>query len=157
MPIFLLLLVVPLVEIAAFIMIGGQIGVAITLLLTLVTAIIGTMLLRRQGLAIVQQIRQEFEANRIPARQMADGAMIVGAGVLLLTPGFVTDSVGFALFVPAFRDFLWRQIGKRLDVSVKHAADPAQGSMQHRDIVELDESEYSGDVDPHSPWRNGKK
>lgn len=157
MLIFLLFLAIPLVEIATFIVIGGQIGVAITLLLTLVTAIIGTMLLRRQGLAIVQLIRQEFEANRIPARQLADGAMIAGAGILLLTPGFFTDSVGFALFVPAFRAFLWRQIGKRLDISVRQAGDPAQGSVRHRDIVELDESEYSAEVDPHSPWRNGKK
>lgn len=153
MPIFLLLLVVPLVEIAAFIMIGGQIGVVTTLLLTLVTAIIGTMLLRRQGLAIVQQIRQELEASRIPARQLANGAMIAVAGILLLTPGFVTDSIGFALFVPAFRTLVWRQIGKRLDVTVK----PAGGSAQHhRDIVELDESEYSADADPNSPWRGGK-
>lgn len=154
MPIFLLLLVVPLVEIAAFIMIGGQIGVATTLLLTLVTAIIGTTLLRRQGLTILQQIRQELEANRIPAKQLADGAMIVVAGILLLTPGFVTDSVGFALFVPAFRALVWQQIGKRLDVTVKRTGDPAQ---QHRDIVELDESEYSTDGDPQSPWRGGKK
>jgi UPF0716 protein FxsA len=154
MPIFLLLLVVPLVEIAAFIMIGGQIGVATTLFLTLVTAIIGTMLLRRQGLAIVQQIRQELEANRIPARQLADGAMIAIAGILLLTPGFVTDSIGFALFVPAFRALVWRQIGKRLDVTDGHGQDPAQ---RRPDIVELDESEYSGDADPHSPWRDGRK
>ena len=153
MPIFLLLLVVPLVEIAAFIVVGGQIGVAATLILILVTAIIGTMLLRRQGLAIVQQIRQELEANRIPARQLADGAMIAVAGILLLTPGFVTDAIGFALFVPAFRALVWRQIGKRLDVTVKSAQGPAP---RHPDIVELDESEYSADGDPHSPWRGGK-
>jgi len=149
MPIFLLLLVVPLVEIAAFIVIGGQIGVATTLILILVTAIIGTMLLRRQGLAIVLQIRQELEANRIPARQLADGAMIAVAGILLLTPGFVTDAIGFLLFVPAFRGFVWRQIGKRLDIT----ASPAQ---RHPDIVELEKSEYSDDGDPHSPWRDGK-
>lgn len=153
MPIFLLLLVVPLVEIAAFIVVGGQIGVATTLLLTLVTAIIGTMLLRRQGLAIVQQIGRELEANRIPARQLADGAMIAIAGILLLTPGFVTDAVGFLLFVPAFRAFVWRQIGKRLDVTVAQSGGPAR---RHPDIVELDESEYSAEADPHSPWRKGK-
>ncbi len=153
MPIFLLLLVVPLVEIAAFIVIGGQIGVATTLLMTLVTAIIGTMLLRRQGLAIVQKIRQELEANRIPARQLADGAMIAVAGILLLTPGFVTDSVGFALFVPAFRALVWRQISKRLDITVTTAAGPAQGQ---RDIVDLDETEYSADANPDSPWRPGR-
>lgn len=149
MPIFLLLLAVPLVEIAAFIVIGGQVGVATTLILILVTAIIGTMLLRRQGLAIVLQIRQELEANRIPARQLADGAMIAVAGILLLTPGFVTDSIGFALFVPAFRSLVWRQIGKRLDIT----ASPTQ---RHRDVIELDESEYSGDGDAQSPWRNGE-
>ena len=149
MPIFLLLLAVPLVEIAAFIVIGGQVGVATTLILILVTAIIGTMLLRRQGLAIVLQIRQELEANRIPARQLADGAMIAVAGILLLTPGFVTDSIGFALFVPAFRSLVWWQIGKRLDIT----ASPTQ---RHRDVIELDESEYSGDGDAQSPWRNGE-
>ena len=149
MPIFLLLLIVPLVEIAAFIMIGGQIGVAATLILILVTAVIGTMLLRRQGLAIVQQIRQELEANRIPARQLADGAMIAVAGILLLTPGFVTDGIGFALFVPAFRSFVWWQIGKRLDITASPA--PPQA-----DIVELEKSEYSGEGDRQSPWRGGK-
>ena len=153
MPIFLLLLVVPLIEIAAFIVIGGQVGVATTLILILVTAIIGTMLLRRQGLAIVLQIRQELEANRIPARQLADGAMIAVAGILLLTPGFVTDAIGFLLFVPTFRAFVWRQIGKRLDVTVKSGGSPAQ---QHPEIVELEKSEYSDDGDPHSPWRGGK-
>ena len=149
MPIFLLLLVVPLVEIAAFIIIGGQIGVATTLLLTLVTAIIGTTLLRRQGLTIVQQIRQELEANRIPARQLADGAMIAIAGILLLTPGFVSDSVGLALFVPALRGFVWRQIGARLNAT----AGPAQ---RHRGVVELDKSEYDADADRQSPWRDDK-
>ena len=153
MPIFLMLLGVPLVEIAAFIVIGGQIGIATTLLLTLVTAIIGTTLLRRQGLTIVQQIRQELEANRIPARQLADGAMIAIAGILLLTPGFVSDSVGLALFVPALRGFVWRQIGKRLNVTVAHTAGPAQ---RHPDVVELDESEYDANADPHSPWRDNK-
>jgi len=153
MPIFFLLLAVPLVEIAAFIVIGGQIGVATTLILTLVTAIIGTMLLRRQGLAIVRQIRQELEANRIPARQLADGAMIAVAGILLITPGFVTDGLGFALFVPALRGLIWRQIGKHLNVTVK----PAQGpTPRHRDIIELDESEYSTGGDRQSPWRGGK-
>ena len=153
MPIFLMLLGVPLVEIAAFIVIGGQIGIATTLLLTLVTAIIGTTLLRRQGLTIVQQIRQELAANRVPARQLADGAMIAVAGILLLTPGFVTDGIGLLLFVPAFRGFVWRQIGKRLDVTVARAAGPAQ---RHPDVVELDESEYDADADPQSPWRDDK-
>jgi UPF0716 protein FxsA len=154
MPIFLLLLIVPLVEIAAFIVIGGQIGVATTLILTLVTAIIGTTLLRSQGLAIVQQIRQELEANRIPARQLADGAMIAVAGILLLTPGFVTDSVGFALFVPAFRSLVWRQIGKRLDITVTPAG---ERETRHAKIIELDEDEFSADGDPHSPWRDGRE
>ncbi len=152
MPIFLLLLVVPLVEIAAFVVIGGQIGVATTLLLTLLTAIIGTMLLRRQGLAVVQQIGRELEADRIPARQLADGAMIAVAGILLLTPGFVTDAVGLLLFVPAFRDFVWRQVGKRLNVTIVSDAGPGR---QHHDVIDLDESEYSGKADPHSPWRQG--
>lgn len=152
MPIFILLLIVPLVEIAAFIVIGGQIGVATTLLLTLATAIIGTALLRRQGLAIVEQIRREFEANRIPARQMVDAALIAAAGILLLTPGFVTDAVGFALFVPALRDFVWRQLGRRLDIKVRRET----SERPQPEIVDLERSEYSGGANPDSPWRNQK-
>src|SRR5690606_20580036 len=94
-----LLLVVPLAEIAAFVVIGGQIGVWATLGMVLLTAILGSFLLRWQGVELFNRINAELRANRVPGRELVHGVMILVAGVLLLTPGFVTDSFGFLLFV----------------------------------------------------------
>ena len=103
-----LLLAVPLAEIAAFVVIGGQIGVWATLGMVLLTAIIGSFLLRWQGIGLFNRINAEVRANRVPGRELVHGVMILVAGVLLLTPGFVTDSLGFLLFVPGIRDLVWR-------------------------------------------------
>ena len=81
-----LLLVVPIVEIAAFIAIGGKIGIFATLLMIFVTAVIGSILLRIQGLSLINQIQSEVAAGRVPGRALGDGAMILVAGILLLTP-----------------------------------------------------------------------
>ena len=111
-----LLLVVPAIEIAAFIVIGGQIGVGWTLAMILVTAVIGTFLLRREGFKVLANIQNETRAGHIPGRTLGDGAMILVAGVLLLTPGFVTDALGFSLFVPFVRDAIWQFLAKRVTV-----------------------------------------
>ena len=108
-----ILLVVPIIEIVVFILVGGQIGVGWTIVGVIVTAVIGTMLLRSQGFAILTQIRDDVNAGRVPAAAMAHGVLIIVAGVLLLTPGFVTDALGFLLFVPAFRAWVWRAFAPR--------------------------------------------
>lgn len=106
----IILMVVPILEIAVFILIGGQIGLGWTLLLILVTAVLGAMLLRRQGFAVLEQIREDVNAGQVPAAAMAHGVLIIVAGVLLLTPGFVTDALGFMLFVPQLREWVWRTL-----------------------------------------------
>lgn len=106
----ILLLVVPILEIAVFILVGGEIGVGWTILLIFLTAILGTILLRQQGFGVLEQIRGDVNAGRVPAAAMAHGVLIIVAGVLLLTPGFVTDALGFLLFVPAFRSWVWRVV-----------------------------------------------
>ena len=111
-----LLLVVPVLEIAGFILIGQAIGLGWTMLGILLTAIIGTMLLRRQGLALLGQMRSEMNAGRVPARELADAAMLLVAGILLLTPGFVTDALGFSLFLPPVRATIRHFIGSRVRV-----------------------------------------
>lgn len=151
---FAFLFGVPLLEIAVFILVGGQIGLAATLLLTLLTAVAGASLLRHQGLGILGRIRAELAANRIPARELADGAMIAAAGLLLLTPGFVTDTMGLLLFLPAFRDVIWREAAKRVKIRVVRPAGAAQPSGR---ILELDESEFASRPNPSSPWRGGSR
>ena len=100
---------VPMIEIALFIQVGGVIGLGWTLLIVLATALLGTWLVRTQGAMAMNNIRRSFSELSDPTEPLADAAMILVAGALLLTPGFFTDAVGFALLTPPFRRvaFLW--------------------------------------------------
>lgn len=151
-----LLLVVPLAEIAAFVVIGGQIGVWATLGMVLLTAIIGSFLLRWQGVGLFNRINTEMRANRVPGRELVHGVMILVAGVLLLTPGFVTDSLGFLLFIPALRDLVWRAVKDRIVVQTMSGgfSGSARRPGDSEGVVDLDEDEFKRNPDPSSPWSN---
>ncbi len=116
MRLFLLFLAVPLIEIALFIQIGGIIGLWWTLATVVVTALIGTFLVRSQGLAVLSRLKGSLEELRDPTEPLAHGAMILFSGALLLTPGFFTDAVGFALLVPGVRGFIFNAIKSRVVV-----------------------------------------
>lgn len=107
---------VPMIEIALFISVGGAIGLWPTLLIVLLTAIIGTHLVRSQGLAALGNVQNSFNELNDPTEPLAHGAMILIAGVLLLTPGFFTDAVGFALLTPAFRKLMFNFARQRVQV-----------------------------------------
>jgi UPF0716 protein FxsA len=110
----ILFLGVPALEIAVFITVGGWLGIWPTLALTLLTAIAGSALLRQQGLQTLMRARDSLDRGVLPLAQVFEGVFLLLAGVLLLTPGFVTDTVGLALFVPAFRQYLVGAIGRWL-------------------------------------------
>ena len=116
MPLFLLLLIVPLIEIALFIQVGGAIGVWPTIGIVILTAVTGAVMLRRQGLAALRGVQSRLLAGENPGRLLADGAMILVAGVLLLTPGFLTDTIGLLLLIPAVRRWLFDRFAARLTV-----------------------------------------
>ena len=97
---------VPLVEIAVFVQVGGWIGLGPTLALVVLTAVLGAWQLRTQGLATLLRARDQIDRGALPARELFDGACLLVAGALLLTPGFVTDATGFLLFLPPVRDIL---------------------------------------------------
>jgi len=103
---FLLFLSVPLVEIAVFIEVGGLLGLWPTIGIVVLTAMLGAMLFRIQGLATLRQAQASLATNVFPAREVFNGLCLLIAGTLLITPGFVTDSLGFLLFFPPFRHFL---------------------------------------------------
>jgi UPF0716 protein FxsA len=105
---FALFLVVPLVEIYFLIKVGGWIGALPTVFLVVFTAVLGVMLLRFQGLMTVQKVRLSMAQGQVPAVPMLEGVLLLVAGALLLTPGFVTDAIGFALLVPPLRQALVR-------------------------------------------------
>ncbi len=105
---------VPILEIAVFIKAGGLIGLWPTLAIVVLTAIAGSALLRYQGLATLAKARQSLAEDRLPLAELFDGLCLFLAGVLLLTPGFVTDAVGFLLFLPPVRLALRLWLMKRL-------------------------------------------
>ncbi len=94
---------VPLIEIALFIQIGGLLGLWPTLIIVVLTAVAGTYLVKRQGMAVLSDLRESFQSGPNPAEPIAHGALILFSGALLLTPGFFTDAVGFSLLIPGVR------------------------------------------------------
>ena len=116
MPLLLLFIAIPLIEIALFIQIGGLIGLWPTLGIVVLTAVLGTWLVRTQGRLAMTQLRDSFSQLDDPTEPLAHGAMILIAGALLLTPGFFTDAVGFALLFPPFRSAAFRYVRARVKI-----------------------------------------
>ena len=155
-----LLLAIPLLEIAVFVVVGGQIGVLATLGLVLLTAVAGSILLRIQGFGLLARVQNTLNEGRVPGRDLVHGVMIMIAGILLLTPGFVTDTLGFLLFVPAIRDAGWAFLRKRIVVVTPGGAQrpgpdgPGRGRAR---TIDLDMADYSsGEASDSSPWRDDK-
>ncbi|MET0305825.1 MAG: FxsA family protein [Solirubrobacterales bacterium] len=104
----LVFIVVPIVELYVIIQVGGLIGVLPTLALLLADAVLGSLLLRHQGRGAWQRFNKALAERRFPGKEVADGAMIVVGGTLLLTPGFVTDIFGLILLIPPTRAIVRR-------------------------------------------------
>ena len=113
----LIFLIVPIVEIYVLIQVGQVIGALWTVLFVVLTAVIGVQLLRLQGLSTLMRAQQRMQGGQLPAEEMAEGIGLVVAGAFLLTPGFVTDALGFLLLVPAFRRWLIGLFRERLMAS----------------------------------------
>lgn len=124
MPLFLLFLLVPLIEIGLFIQVGGWIGLWPTLAIVVITAFLGTWLVRSQGREALGRLQSSFSELNDPTEPLAHGAMILFAGALLLTPGFFTDAVGFALLAPPVRGALIRYVAKRVKVQKFQMGEP---------------------------------
>ena len=150
----ILLLVLPLLEIAGFVLVGRQIGVLPTLGLVIASGFAGAILLRVQGLGAMSRIRTELEAGRDPSRELAHGLMIVVAAILLLIPGFVTDILGILLFLSPARDAAWRVIRGRIRFTGPGptAAGWRRGASRGR-TIDLDEDDYSTEDDFGRPRR----
>ena len=122
---------VPLIEIGLFIQIGGAIGLWPTLLIVLITAFLGTFLVRTQGAMALGQLRSSFSEVRDPTEPLVHGAMILFAGALLLTPGFFTDAVGFALLIPGVRQAAFKAIRSRVHMQSFQTGPDPFGNQPH--------------------------
>lgn len=108
-----LFVLLPIVELAILIQVGQAIGMGPTLVLVVATGFLGATLARRQGLRAWLAIRAELQTGRMPAGALVDGLLILIGGIVLLTPGILTDLLGFALLVPTTRSGLKRVFRKR--------------------------------------------
>lgn len=110
-------LLIPIAEIAVFIQVGDLVGLWPTLFGIVLTAIIGGLLVRRQGFETLRRSRASMDRNELPVAELFDGLCILIAGALLLTPGFLTDTMGFLLLVPPLRALLrkslWAELMRR--------------------------------------------
>ncbi|CTQ49170.1 FxsA family protein [Jannaschia donghaensis] len=140
MPLLALFIIVPIVEIALFIQVGGFLGLWPTLAIVIVTAMAGTYLVKRQGLAEIARLQNSLNTLDNPTRPLAHGAMILASGLLLLTPGFFTDAVGFLLLIPQVRDKVMQAVRKRINVE-SFTVGPQQSPPPHPDD-DIVEAEY---------------
>ncbi len=151
---FLIFVTIPIIEIALFIQVGGWLGLWPTLGIVILTALLGTVLVRQQGLQAMGQIKSNLNELRDPTESLAHGAMILASGLLLLTPGFFTDAVGFSLLVSPVRLALFNYL--RSKVTVQTFGGPTPGSQQHQttpssaDIIDGEFSELD-DIDLQKP------
>ena len=163
--IFLLMVGIPIIEVAVFIKVGGWLGVVPTVATVILTAILGTALLRRQGFAVLMRVRESLAAGRLPLDEVFDGLCLLVAGVLLLTPGFVTDAIGFLLFVPPVRALVRRLLGAYLLSSGRihtAAGGPARPAPDRPPVIEGEYEEVGEPRRPpredseSNPWRRDK-
>lgn len=117
-----LFLVVPFVELFVLLQVGQAIGVVDTIVLLVVVSVVGAWLVKREGLGVLRRAQERVAAGTVPGRELVDGILILFAGALLLTPGFVTDVVGILLLLPpvraALRGSTVRWLRRRAGVSV---------------------------------------
>ena len=156
---FALFVAVPIIEIALFIQVGGWLGLWPTLGIVILTALLGTFLVRSQGLAAMTNIKSNLNEFRDPTESLAHGAMILVSGVLLLTPGFFTDALGFALLAPPIRLGIFKHIKSKVKVNSfvntnthYEQRPPSSNDVIDGEFTEVDiEDAPSGDGKP-SKW-----
>jgi len=109
---FVLFLVIPIIEIFFLIKVGQIFGILITIILVISTAVIGAALLKQQGLSTLARFQQNVSTGKLPAQEMVEGIMLAVGGALLMTPGFVTDAMGFLCLIPVSRKLIAKKIMK---------------------------------------------
>jgi len=150
---FAIFIVVPLLEIFAFIQVGSLIGALPTLALILFTAVIGALLVRWQGVKVIMDARQSLARNELPLAAVLHGGLLLFSGLLLVTPGFVTDAAGFLLLVPGFRGLAATQIWRWLEVRTKSRGKSAAETGRRPAVIEGEAVEVDSNETSHEPHR----
>lgn len=149
MPLLVLFIIIPIIELAVILKVGSYVGVFWTLLLIIITAFIGVKLLKAQGLSTLMRANQKMQSGQMPAQELAEGFLLALAGALLLTPGFVTDGFGFALLVPTFRKRLIKRVIKFIQPKIVTSAGGFQAGGFQTDGFQPSQEKARRDRDGH--------
>ncbi len=157
---FLLFLIVPAVELALLLQIGRWIGLWPTIGLIFATALAGSFLARREGMATWRAFRQRLAEGKLPGRELIDGVLILLAGALLITPGVLTDLLGLVGLLPPTRALIRRYLMRRLQQILRQQTTQLYvsfGSFTTPDVPESDPSGWSGQAHPRPHYLEGNR
>ena len=126
----LLFVFLPMIELYLLIMLGARIGPMPTIGLIVLTGIIGASLARQQGISTLAKIQSELKEGRAPTKELIEGAMILVGGLVLLTPGILTDLFGFAMMIPSIRRSLANKFSLRVPKGFSATSNPFQGTTK---------------------------
>ncbi len=145
----LLFSVIPLAELAILIEIGKKIGVLYTVILVIITGAAGAFLARHQGFLVMRKIRDDLEMGKIPADEMIQGLLILAGGLMLLTPGIITDIAGFTMILPFTRALYARFLKKRFSLHIHDGFHPGGSECRTAEdggfVYEGSATEFTGD------------
>lgn len=147
---------VPLLEIVIFIKVGGFIGLWPTLGVVILTAMLGVWQLRLQGLATLARVQRQIDQGIMPTEALFDGVCLLVAGVLLLTPGFATDTCGFLLFIPQFRHGLRRLLVRHFQPRFESRVFTNDGTGGHQDEATVIDADYRDVTEAKTRGRLGQ-
>jgi UPF0716 protein FxsA len=155
MPLLLVVLfiAVPIAELAVIIQVGQAIGVWWTIAILVADSILGSLLMRSQGRAVWRRFNAALQAGRAPAREVADGVLVIFGGALLLTPGFLTDIFGLLFLLPptraVIRRLFLREAMRRITVTMAAGATmPRRGARREDDLGDDDLEGTASEADP---------
>lgn len=158
-PLLVLFIAIPIIEIYFLIQVGSAIGVLPTILLVIATAVLGTALLRQQGMSTMRRYQENVRAGKVPAGEMLEGLALLVGGVFLLTPGFFTDALGFTLLLPPTRKGMIKWLMSKVKFQMagmsqshqsyrSHGRHPDGGNVYDGEFTDVDDRPKQGDRFP---------
>jgi UPF0716 protein FxsA len=132
--IFLIVLIIPFAEIYILLQVGGLIGALPTIFLVVFTAVLGSWLLKQQGFATLQRFQDSLSRGTLPALELLEGVLILLGGALLLTPGFITDMIGFVFLIPQLRKQIAQYVIEHKLIQTIHPFQQAKAA--EKDVLE---------------------
>ncbi|MFD2167646.1 FxsA family protein [Thalassotalea euphylliae] len=149
---FILFVIVPIIEIAVLMQVGAVIGAWPTVAIVIITAWLGAKNVRQQGLATIQNLQNKMAVGEMPSEEIVAGLLLLVAGVLLVTPGFVTDAFGLSLLVPSVRRGLVASVQQHLSVTTMH-----QSTMHQRGSQDFGNSPFQQQFESQRQFQQDRK